>query len=77
VVPSVSTDEGREALTVLFVVDADDGGLGDAGMAGQDLLHLDRVDVLAAGHDHLVVTPDDEEPPRSVEVTEDAMKPSW
>lgn len=62
--------EGRQPLAVLLVVHADHRGLGHVGVGGQRLLHLDRVDVLTAGDDHLVVAPDDEQPAVLVEVAD-------
>jgi hypothetical protein len=43
-------------------------------MCRQCLLHLDRVDVLAAGDDHLVVAADDEQPPRLVQIPDVARR---
>ena len=68
--PSRQHDERRQALAVLLVVDADHGGLGDIGMGRQHLLHLDRVDVLAAGDDHLVVAADHEKPPGLIQAAD-------
>ncbi len=48
-------------LAPSLVRDADDGDLGHRGMGGDGLLHLDRRDVLAAGHDHVLLAIDDRE----------------
>src|ERR1700728_1323761 len=44
-------DERLQALAELVVGDADDGGLFDLGMVGEQVLDLAREDVLAAGDD--------------------------
>ena len=67
-------DERLESLAVLLVVDPEHAGLGDVGVGGQCLLHLDRVDVLSPGDDHLVVSPDHEQPPRLIEITDVARR---
>ncbi len=61
--------ERDETLPVLLVVDAEDGRFGHLRVRGQRLLDLDRVDVLAAGDDHLVVAADHEQATRIVEVS--------
>src|SRR4249919_2337371 len=48
-------DEGAQPPPELVVVDADRGHLEHAFVAGQAVLDLLREDVLASGHDHLVV----------------------
>ena len=60
-------DVRRQPLAELLVVDADHRGLADRGVGVEGLLDLERVDVLAAGHDHLVVAADDVEPPGLVD----------
>src|SRR3954468_7997180 len=47
-------NDAVHALAPDVVWHADDSNLHDAGMGGEGVLHLDRVDVLAAGHDHVV-----------------------
>ena len=47
-------DDGAHFLAPEPVRDPDDGGLGDARVAGQDGFDLARVDVLAAADDHLL-----------------------
>src|SRR5690348_1956876 len=46
--------ERLDRLAPLLVGDADDGDLGDVGMGEDDVLDLDRGDVLAAGDDHVL-----------------------
>src|ERR1700754_3946588 len=51
---ALQCDNGFHRFTPLLVGHADDGDLGDRGMLGQYPLDLDRVDVLAAGDDHVL-----------------------
>ena len=46
--------EGDGNLTPLVVWDAHDGELVHVGVAGEHVLHLGRIDVLAAGDDHVL-----------------------
>ena len=61
VTPVVGDDAGDHALAEALVDSADDGDLAHARRPGEDVLHLDGMDVLAAGDDHVVHTPDDPE----------------
>ena len=70
----IQNHERGQSLTVLLVVDADHRRLRYLGVRRQRLLHLDRIDVLTAGDDHLVVAADDEQPPRVIEVTDIARR---
>ena len=63
-------DERSQPLTVLLVVDAEHRGLCHLRMTDEHLLDLDRVDVLTAGDDHLVVTADHEQTARFIEVAD-------
>ena len=56
-------DERGEHLAELVVGDADDGDLGDRRVVAEQLLDLAREHVLAAGHDHVVLAPVDEQQP--------------
>ena len=53
-------DERLHGLAPGVVGHADDGALQHRGVAGDGLLHLHRVDVLAAGDDHVLGPVDDE-----------------
>ena len=66
--------ECRQSLAVLLVLHADHRGLGHLGMCRQRLLHFDRVDVLAAGDNHLVVASDHEQPSGFIEVADVARR---
>src|SRR5947209_12145923 len=58
-------NESLRALAPLIVWDGDDGGLHHGRMLDDDLLDLDRRDVLAAGDDHvLAAVPDLDAPIR-------------
>src|SRR3954451_3997015 len=61
-------DKGAQALPELLVVDPDRRGVLDGLVVGEQVLDLPREDVLAAGDDHLIVPPVDEEAPVLVEV---------
>src|SRR5437762_6218424 len=50
-------DEGGDDLAPAVVGQADDRNLGDARVAREGVLDLDRIDVLAAGDDHVVDPP--------------------
>src|SRR3990172_6441002 len=55
--------DGARRLAPARVRHPDHGGLGDAGMAIQDRLHLGRVDVLPARDDHVLLPVRDVEEP--------------
>ena len=57
--PRASTTNASARLAPALVGHADDGGLGDGRMRVQDGLDLGRVDVLAAGDDHVLDPVDD------------------
>ena len=67
--PSAAVERGAGArhdhrghlLAPLRVRRADDGDVGDVGVRAQDVLHLDRRDVLAAGDDQVLHAAGDEE----------------
>src|SRR6185437_5098004 len=61
-------DDGVHALAPLGVGDADDGALGHGRVAGHGVLHLGRVDVLAAADDHVLDPVDDEQVAAGVQV---------
>src|SRR5690606_22387956 len=63
-------DVGPQPLPELLVRNADDGGLLDGGMGGEEVLDLAGVDVLPAGHDHVVGAAVDVQPAALVEVAE-------
>ena len=52
--PGVRTTIGLDRLAPAVVGHADDGGIGHRRVGEQGVLHLGRVDVLAAGHDHVL-----------------------
>ncbi len=66
--PLRAHDERLQALAELLVGDADDGGLFDVGVLGEQVLDLAREHVLAAADDHLVVAAVDEQASVRVEV---------
>ena len=72
--PGAAHDERLQPLAELLVGHADDGGLEDRRVGGQEVLDLGREHVLAAGHDHVVVAAVDEEAPVGVEVAEVAAR---
>src|SRR3954447_5356959 len=67
-------DECREHLAELGVGHADHGGLVDLRVEVEQLLHLGGEQVLAAGDDHVVVTPIDEQVAVGVEVADVARR---
>src|SRR5919112_588791 len=54
-------DEGLDRLAAVLVGDADRDGLGHVGVLEEDLFDLARVDVVAGGHDHVLLPVDDVE----------------
>ena len=62
--------ERLQPLAELLVVDADHRDLLDRVVVGEQVLDLAREHVLAAGDDHLVVAPVDEQPALVVEVAD-------
>ena len=62
--------EHAQPLAELLVRNADGRRLEHPGMQVQQILDLTREDVLAAGDDHLVIAPVDEQAPRGVEVAD-------
>ncbi len=51
---SSSNDHGKGSLTPPIGVNADYRDLADAGVPGENTLHLGRIDVLTAGDDHVL-----------------------
>src|SRR4051812_10035299 len=66
----VQHDDGVHCLTPGLVGYPEHGRLGDCGMTVERVLHLDRIDVLRSGDDHVLGSIDDEEVVPFVEVAE-------
>ena len=66
--PGSKYHESGEPLPELLVVDTERGCLGHGGVGSERPFHLDRVHVLPARHDHLVVAAHHEQSARLVDI---------